>query len=102
MNEKPDNEALSTVTARPKVHVEKAIVLCLSAIGIIALTHIAWYRLPILLWSWVNEVWWHWVPAIFAFPFLSLGPPLALIGTISVMKARLRTKHLFWWKELLS
>ena len=35
--------------------VDKAIVLCLGAAGTVALFYLAWYRLPVLLWSWVTQ-----------------------------------------------
>jgi hypothetical protein len=98
MNEKLSKDGPPVTNPQnPTFLVEKAILLCLSGVGLVALIYLAWYRLPIFLWSWANDVWWHWIPAVLAFVMLPLAPPLAVVGIIALMKVRPRTKALFWW-----
>lgn len=43
-----------------------------TALGFLTVAYFAWLRLPVALWHWGNEAWWHWAVAIFAFPLLLL------------------------------
>jgi len=83
-------------SARPSVFLEKVIVLCLGVLGTIALMYLSWYQLPILLWTWVKAVWWHFVPAFFAYTILAVMPVFAIIGLVSVFKAKPHAKRILW------
>lgn len=97
MNEPDHSDNGPATNVSPTLRIEKAAVLSLSIVGLVTLTYIAWYLLPMLLWPWTQQIWWHWAPAVLAFLFLFSGPLLVVMGIISIMKERTRTKNMFWW-----
>jgi hypothetical protein len=97
MTEQTDNGTRAATAVRPALRIDKVVVLCLMSLGTIVLTYMAWYRLMALLWAWANAALWHWVPAALALMVLLLAPPLAFIGTVAIVRAKPRTRRLYWW-----
>jgi hypothetical protein len=83
---------------RPSSIGEKLIAWSIASLGFLATVYFAWLRLPVALWHWANEAWWHWVVAICALPLLLIAPLFVLLSArqlIAAPGAGVRS-HLGW------
>jgi len=76
----------------------KLVVWSIAALGLFAVTYLAWLRLAVALWHWANAVWWHWAVAIVVFvPLLLLPGAFILLGRRLIAAAGSDTRaHLRW------
>jgi len=58
----------------PKILIVGWCIVLLAFIIVIPLAYLCWYFLPIHLWKWANDVWWHWLAAWFGFLMLFVAP----------------------------
>jgi len=60
---------------RPKILIVGWSIVALAFLIVIPLAFLCWYFLPIYLWKWANDAWWHWIGAWFGFLML-FGTPI--------------------------
>jgi hypothetical protein len=69
-----DQKLRRFLVRRPRVLMIGWAIVVVVFLLLIPAAYISWYVLPLRLWEWANEVWWHWIPAFSAFTFLFAIP----------------------------
>lgn len=69
-----------THTRRPDSPIGKLLGWSIAVLGSLVVAYFAWRRLPLPMWHWANEAWWHWIFAPFAFFLLFAAPIFTLVG----------------------
>ncbi len=69
---------------RPKVIMAGWILVVLAFLLLAPVLYLAWYDLPLRLWRFAIEAWWHWVPAFFGFMLLFAIPIWAMMGALAL------------------
>jgi Patatin-like phospholipase len=71
----------------------------IAVLGAFVVAYFAWRRLPVPMWRWTKEAWWHWVFAPFAFFLLFIAPIFTLVEASPLLAvARTGARRDFWWE----